>query len=291
VVCIEYDPWSAVFRQVAWSASRLPQRPRVVALVKKNTYRRLPTVLRWAKAMVAKGGLARADMIVAASARTRDLYLRRFGVPSDRVVVQPHLGVDTSHFAPNRPGRKMPSVVVGFVGNLSAVKGVPDLVGAVERLRALDRTVTLALLGPVRDEESALAIAGKDWITVAAPRPNHLVVEFLQTIDIFAMPTRVLPDHEEHDARALLEAMSCGLASVVTTSGIMPEIVDDRCGRLCPPNDPEALADAIAELAADPALRDELGARARERVVRHVDIVEVGGARHALFSTLAGRTG
>jgi glycosyltransferase involved in cell wall biosynthesis len=290
VVWIEYDPWSVVFHLASLAAVTIRPRPRIVLLAKKNTYRRLPTVLRWGKAALAKLGLARTDMIIAASTGTRNLYTTNFGVPGETIVVQPCLGIDTSHFRPVLRAQASSAVTIGFVGKISVDKGIVELLTAVGTLCAQGVRLVLALLGPVRDEELAKAVSGKEWVTIESRRPNHQIPEFLQSIDIFVMPTRVLPDHQEQDARALLEAMSCGLPSIVTSSGIMPEIVDDECGRVCKPNDPGSLVAAISELAADPIMRGEMGARARERVVELVDIVKLGEARYELCRSLTTRS-
>ena len=59
---------------------------------------------------------------------------------------------------------------------------------------------------------------------------------------------------------ALLEAMAARLPVVVTAVGAMPEVVTDGTeGYVVPPNDSEALAEALDRLAADPQLRRRMG--------------------------------
>jgi glycosyltransferase involved in cell wall biosynthesis len=64
------------------------------------------------------------------------------------------------------------------------------------------------------------------------------------------------------------EAMSCGLAVIANAAGALPEVVgsDGRAGRLVPPRDARALAQAMADVLADPARTSEMGAAARRRV-------------------------
>ena len=88
---------------------------------------------------------------------------------------------------------------------------------------------------------------------------------FLSELDVFALIAE-----PAGCPNASLEAMAEGLPVVATAVGGMSEQVDDRVtGRLVPPADAAALAGALVELAADPALRARMGAagweRARER--------------------------
>ena len=92
--------------------------------------------------------------------------------------------------------------------------------------------------------------------TVADPWP------LLAAADIFALPSLW-----EGMPNALLEAMAAGLPAVATAVGAVPEmVVDGREALLVPPGDAGALARALAELAAWPARRREMGALARRRV-------------------------
>ena len=67
---------------------------------------------------------------------------------------------------------------------------------------------------------------------------------------------------------AFVEALYSGLPCVSTAMGGAQEIISDRCGVLVPPDDPEALANALEPLLKDPVRRRALGAsgplRARE---------------------------
>jgi hypothetical protein len=64
-----------------------------------------------------------------------------------------------------------------------------------------------------------------------------------------------------------MEAMAAQLPVVATRTGSIPELVDERSGMLVPDRDPDALAAAIAALAADPARRRALGEAGRARVL------------------------
>jgi glycosyltransferase involved in cell wall biosynthesis len=64
---------------------------------------------------------------------------------------------------------------------------------------------------------------------------------------------------------AFVEALYAGLPVVTTQLGAAPEIVAESCGLLVPPDDPAALANALATLIADPEARARLGSAGPER--------------------------
>ena len=77
------------------------------------------------------------------------------------------------------------------------------------------------------------------------------------------------------------------LPVVSTTSGAIPEIVDDgENGQLVPPNDERLLADVLARLAADAPLRSTLGAAARRKIEERFDVDRNVTKRVALFQSL-----
>lgn len=278
IIHVENDPWAAVFWQATFCRARYAPRARMVITAKKNTYRRYPGPAGWLKDRLARRGLARVDHVIAASAMTADLYRQTFGVPAARITVIHHLGVDTAVFAPadgrnGRAGR----VTVGYCGRLEAHKGLADLIEATGRARAATGIdITLSLLGEGSLEAMLAAEAARhEWVEVLPTVTQAAVADFLRRLDIFALPARVLPDHQEHDAHALLEALACGVASVGTRSGIIPEILGDGTGLLATPGEPESIADALVTLAADPARRAEHGRRGREKALRDFSLAAV----------------
>ena len=81
---------------------------------------------------------------------------------------------------------------------------------------------------------------------------------------------------------AVLEAMASGLPVLVGDSGSLPEVAG-RPESLVRPHDPPALADALEELARDPALRAERGAWNRAHVLERYDQRKVRQQLGALY--------
>ncbi len=72
---------------------------------------------------------------------------------------------------------------------------------------------------------------------------------------------------------ALLEAMAHGLPVIATPVGGIPEAVKDgETGLLVAPGNVDALAQAIASVTHNPALRDEMGQRVRAFVSEHFSV-------------------
>jgi glycosyltransferase involved in cell wall biosynthesis len=85
---------------------------------------------------------------------------------------------------------------------------------------------------------------------------------FMRAADVF-----VLSSEFEGFGNVIVEAMAVGTPVVATDCPYGPEEILDggRYGCLVPPGDPQALADALARVLADPALRARMSAAGRER--------------------------
>ncbi|MBV9951646.1 MAG: glycosyltransferase family 4 protein, partial [Acidimicrobiia bacterium] len=216
-----------------------------------------------------------ADALPAAFAQTarvlcRSDDLRRHAIargasPARTAVLRP--AVDTSYFRPGtRPPRPGDAVRLVTVGREHWVKGHEDLVQAVALARHAGHDVTLTMVGADKGAGDALTFAIKDLgLTDVVQRIGSKSVagtrSALVRSDVFVMSSR-----SEGVSRAALEAMAVGLPVITTDVGGMREIVDDGVeGALVPARDPAALAHAIGALAADPALRAEMGAHAVRR--------------------------
>ena len=113
-----------------------------------------------------------------------------------------------------------------------------------------------------------------------------LMAVFFQGLDAYVMPSRITPDHEEHDAHALIEAMCFGLPSIGSRCGIIPEILEDGSGLLCDAGDPRSLADELEQLVRSPSLRDELGAKALAKAQTRYSLEAVAARRFAVYEQL-----
>lgn len=287
LVYVTYDPWSAIFFQVLAVVATHAPRAQIVCGAKKNTYRRYPGVRGRVKDTFARIGLGRTDHVIAASEMTADLYRQVHGVASEDISVAPRVGVDTKTFCPSPRHPRNRPLIVGYCGRLAEHKGVTDLVQAVASARGRGAELELELLGAGELRESLMSRArSQPWLRIRDAVPSDHVACFMQSIDLYVLPARVLDDHEEHDAHALLQALACGLPTIGTASGIIPEILNDPNDVVVAPNDSEALAIAIADLSNDPDRRDRLAIRGRHVAQERYSFERVAASYAGIFSAL-----
>jgi len=74
--------------------------------------------------------------------------------------------------------------------------------------------------------------------------PDSYLLHYYNASDVFVLPSK----SGEGMPLVLLEAMACGLPVVATNVGGVPEIIDEKCGKIVPPNDAVSLAEALVEL-------------------------------------------
>jgi glycosyltransferase involved in cell wall biosynthesis len=289
VIHLEHPPWSPLFWQVLLARRLFARSARIVLLLKKNTYRRYPGLTGRLKDALARAGLRWVDVVMPASAKAASMCERELGVSPDRLVVVTHLGVDPGVFRPGSDGRRQAGVqVVGYCGRFEPDKGLTDLVEAVERCRTITGAdIRLRLLGTGSlQPDLERAAAARPWLEVMPPVPGDRVPSFLAGLDVFVLPSRVLPDHEEHDAHALLEALTVGVASIGTRSGIIPEVLADGAGIVVPAEDPEALARALADLARDPEARKRYARRGRQKADAEFILERVADHHVSIYESL-----
>jgi glycosyltransferase involved in cell wall biosynthesis len=109
--------------------------------------------------------------------------------------------------------------------------------------------------------------------------------------DVFALTPVVAADGDRDGVRnVLVEAMACGLPVVTTDAGGISELVlPGSNGLLAPARDVAAIAEHLAVVLDDPALRQQLGVQARRTVEADYDIRDAGRRLRDLFAGVEAR--
>ena len=181
------------------------------------------------------------------------------------------------------------------VADFVEVKGHKHLIEAVRLLEDRGHPIELDLAGdgPLRVaverhvEEACLS--GRVTFLGTVPHPRLLRDLRAHKWDLAVLPSIVTEDADEGIPVSLMEAMGAGVPVVSTRTGAIPELLGGGAGRLVEGGDSVALADALAELARNPVLREELANRGRRRVLKEFNILSTASALALRFEECAPR--
>lgn len=178
------------------------------------------------------------------------------------------------------------TVLVGFIGRLSPEKGPEVFIRAAMllRLREPDVHCVVAGEGPMAGElaHQVERLGLQQHLHFLGVRSD--MPALYRELDVV-----VSSSHSEAMPLALMEAMACALPVVATRVGGVPDLVEhDQTGWLVAPGDFDDIAGRCAMLVADPAMRQRMGARGRQRVVERFDLSPNIARMGELFTRLAG---
>jgi glycosyltransferase involved in cell wall biosynthesis len=269
LVHIDEEPYSMVTLQLAHIAAR--RRIPSVFFAWQNLNKRLPPPFRALRAHVYRtvdGGIAGTD-------RAAEV-LRATGFRKPIAVI-PQFGVDAARFSPDagqraetraRIGAGKADFVVGFGGRIVREKGVHLLLEAVRGIPDCH----LLLLGNGAEQgalaESAERMGMASRVHFAARIRSLDMPQWIAALDVLALPSLTGRRWAEQFGRILVEAMSCGVPVIGSSSGEIPDVIGSA-GIVVPEGDVPALREALIAMQAAPARRATLGRLGRARVVAH----------------------
>lgn len=174
-----------------------------------------------------------------------------------------------------------------FLGNLCRRKGVHTLLQAT----SISKASWVIDLAGGEEEPGFMAWTIKEIdrlglserVKVLGPMVGEAKNRLLREADGF-----VLPSLAEGLPMALLEAMAARLPVVVTAVGAMPEVVHDGIeGYLVPPEDPNALSNALDTLALSLDLREDMGKAASDSCERNFGVERLVDSLLSIYSNLS----
>lgn len=180
-------------------------------------------------------------------------------------------GIDAAQFPAAAPGQAGIFKIVS-VGRLIDFKGFPILLEAASRLRKAGIVFQLHIIGegPQRPAlaEQIEASGLSAQVRLLGVLSQEEIKRELAAANVFSLAC--LTDEKgamDILPTVILEAMACGLPVVSTTLAGVPEMVENGVtGLLAAPGDAGSLAEHLAALAVDPALRARMGEAGRARV-------------------------
>ncbi len=178
--------------------------------------------------------------------------------------------------------------VIGIVATLNTIKEHKTIVDALPRIQEHIPEIRCMFVG--RDDlhgEIQRYVRKKqleDTIIFTGCRRD--IPQILSMFEVF-----LLPSLWEGLPMSILEAMAMKKPVIATSVGGIPELVDHkRTGLLIPPNDPEALSDAVIFLLSNPAIAVNMGLAGYERVQQEFSIQTVVTKTETVYDQLIERT-
>lgn len=211
--------------------------------------------------------------------------IRRHGYVGPLTIV-PQVGVDPLLFTPSLVPPDPTRFTVGYVGRLVPEKGLLDLLDA---LVGLPDHVQLRIIGdgaqrPILAQRiDALGLAQR--VAMLPSVGSTDVPATLQTLDALVLPSRTTPTWKEQFGRILIEAMSCGVPVIGSSSGEIPHVLGPA-GLIFAEGDSAALRASLARLLGEPALRHELSRAGRERVLAHFTQQALAARHVAVYQSM-----
>jgi len=248
----------------------------------KNRIAQSPSEMEGAYRIDGEKQVARmAEKIVAATPAEVGQLEQLYDVPGERIVTIPP-GVDTARFYPIPQDEAKEAIHIScnsrlllFVGRIEPLKGLPNLVRALDLIRrrdnAPDAEYCLVVIGGEPDvsedtmsEEMARVkalckeLGMADLVFFLGKKAQETLPYYYSAADVLIMPS-----YYESFGMVALEAMACGTPVIASQVGGLPFLVQDGItGYVVPGGSPEALVKPLLELMNSPELRARMGKQA-----------------------------
>jgi glycosyltransferase involved in cell wall biosynthesis len=238
------------------------------------------------------------DAVFAVSEQYSRFMMSYLAIPTSKMHVVP-LGINVDTLVPRVPEvPKVPGVQrVGFFGRIAPEKGLHVLCDAYRRLRERRElgALTLEAAGYLAPEHRqylhGIEEKMRGWglaseFNYRGELDRSAKGSFLRSLDVFSLPAT----YDEPKGLSVMEAMACGVPVVQPRRGAFTEILQKTGGGLLvPPDDPEALAEGLVSLLADPARRTALAVMGAVGISRHYTVTRMADRALEVYAAVAGQ--
>jgi glycosyltransferase involved in cell wall biosynthesis len=220
-------------------------------------------------------GVARDKIVLAPNAVDADLLTATY----DGLGFRARYGIGPGEF------------VVGSVSSLTSYEGFSTLLEAVALLRDEGSPVRVLLVGDGAERPALLAEVEHLGLGDQAVLPGRVgptvAMAAYRALDVFVVPRRDVRVAQLVTPLKPVEAMALGVPVIASRLPALAELLaNGRAGRLVPPDDPRALADAIARVRDDVTLRTDLVTAGRDEVAQRRTWQQVARSYRDLYEQL-----
>jgi colanic acid biosynthesis glycosyl transferase WcaI len=219
------------------------------------------------------------DRLVVVTPAFKDYLVEHWRVPEDKIFVVEN-GVETSLFSRLTPSialrrelRAEEKFVVSYIGTMGAAHGLETLVDAAVLLRERAPNVLFLLVGEGAEKARIVSLArsrGLHNILFVGQQPREKIPAYITASDACLVLLKRTELFKTVLPTKMLEFMSCARPMILGVDGHARNVMEQaNAGIYFQPEDPVALAEAVTDLAADPALRELLGRNGRQHVLHY----------------------
>lgn len=268
IVHLEEEPWTPVALETSYFVKKLNKKLIIFSWENIDLY------LNFWRNFIESYVFNRASQLIAGNTGAVD-RLRKHGF-KNKIEILPQFGVDTERFFPptilesikEDPSRRKILLNVGFVGRLSADKGLETLFRAFAKIN--DPNVQLILLSSSSDfpdyfKALSDSLGIRERIKMILNAPHRDFPDYVRSFDLQVLPSLTSPSWKEQFGRVLIEGMACGVPVIGSSSGAIPEVIGEA-GLIFREGDVDDLKEKMNLLIKDKSLRERLGQAGQDRV-------------------------
>jgi glycosyltransferase involved in cell wall biosynthesis len=222
----------------------------------------------------------KADHIAVVTPAFRERLIDDWRVPDQKISVVPN-GVETQLFSPHKSNPQLRRAlnaegkfVVSYIGTLGLAHGLETLLAAAERLQFTAPQVLFLLVGDGAERERVVALAkSKNLpnICFVPQQPREKIPAYICASDACLVLLRKSTVFETVIPTKMLEFMSCARPVILGVDGQARSILESSGSGICtPPENADALCDAILRLQQQPSQRQAMGRNGREYIVQNL---------------------
>jgi glycosyltransferase involved in cell wall biosynthesis len=226
---------------------------------------------------------SKVDLVICQSESWKNTFQQEFPNLTQSKFKVVYNALDTAKYAAAFMPKKNAVSEIVFIAWMDRNKGVFELMQAAENLKKEGLSFKLTMCGHGRDFDAVQALVKEKGIEDCVQLLGWIYEEeknkILNRADIFVLPTFF-----EGMPNALLEAMACGLPSVASSVGAIPDMMQDKVhGLLVAPGSVNDLTAALKTLLQDENARLTYGKAARERILKDHAVEVVIDKYRAIF--------
>jgi colanic acid/amylovoran biosynthesis glycosyltransferase len=228
----------------------------------------------WIDPIALRSKLERCKFCISISEYNKEYICKTYGEQWRDKINIVHCGIPLGELNPGMEVRSTADgrITVLAVGQLMIRKGLHVLIEAARILRDRNMDIEWVVVGEGPERARLEGMIDEyglhDQVKLVGAKPHEAIPGFLADAHMFSLPCVIGKDNTRDGIPvALMEAMAWGLPVVSTSIVGLPELIDSgENGVLVEPDDPEALAAAVAELAASAETRLRIGKAAIRKI-------------------------